>query len=759
MPLRSESLQRVRQTANSSSLRSVRLPHSGATLATAKVALIGNPNTGKTTLFNVLTGMSQRVGNYPGVTVERKSGSVNLPDGTRAELFDLPGTYSLAAASPDEMIAVDVLLDDTESRRVDAVIAIVDAGNLRRNLYLVSQILETGRPVVIALNMTDVATARGIHIDAIGLSNRLGVPVIPISAQRRQGIDELRVALADVLAGPLQKPALTPLPDDLQRQVTRLVQWSSGNDRSVHGARPLVAAEALRAIVDQEGATEARLVAEGTPDATGVLAGMRAAVGASQPLSALESDARYNWVQQMLEGTVTQSDELSASRSDRVDRVLTHRLVGLVIFVGISAVLFQGIYSWSAPLMDIIEGIFGELSNLTSDALPEGALRSMIVDGVIAGVGGVLIFLPQIAMLFLLISVLEDCGYMARAALLMDRLLGNLGLSGRSFIPLLSSFACAVPGVMAARTIADRRDRFVTILVAPLMSCSARLPVYVLFIAAFIPDRTIFGGWIGLQGLTLLAMYSVGAIVAIPVALLLRLTILRGTSSPFLLELPAYNWPTPRTVLLRVYGSCRAFIVRAGSVILAATIAMWALAYFPHSEALSQTFANERSAALALPAAEQAEQLENLDRAEAAAHLEASLLGRAGHFVQPMFDPLGWDWRIGMATLASFPAREIVISALGTIYSLGGDHDESSGDMRRGLQAAVHADGTPVFTIPVALSVMVFFALCAQCMSTLAVIQRETQSWGWTGFSFSYMTVLAYVTAFGVYHLGTWLGW
>ena len=742
------------------------MSQTGAAEATSTVALIGNPNTGKTTLFNVLTGMSQRVGNYPGVTVERKSGTVNLPDGRRAELIDLPGTYSLAAASPDEIIAVDVLLDDEESSRADVILAIVDAGNLRRNLYLVSQILESGRPVVVALNMTDVAVARGIHIDATRLSDRLGVPVIPISAQRRQGIDELRAALADVLANDpdsipdsiYREPALATLPDGLQAQVQRLVQLTHSNGAHP-GTRPLVAAEALRALVDEDGAAEKRLVAERGGDMTRLLAQMRAAVGASTPLSALESEARYGWIQQILEGTVGLTEELSASRSDQVDRVLTHKLVGLVFFVGISAVMFQGIYSWSAPLMDIIEGFFGSLGNAVSGVLPEGALRSMIVDGMIAGVGGVLVFLPQIALLFLLISILEDCGYMARAALLMDRLLGNLGLSGRSFIPLLSSFACAVPGVMAARTISDRRDRIVTILVAPLMSCSARLPVYVLFIAAFIPDHTILGGWIGLQGLTLLAMYSVGAVVAVPVALLLRFTVLRGTSSPFLMELPAYNWPTPRTVLLRVYGSCRAFIVRAGSVILAATIVMWALAYFPRSEAISETFVNERVLVLALPAIEQAAEFERLDRAEAAAHLEASLLGRAGHFVQPVFDPLGWDWRIGMATLASFPAREIVISALGTIYSLGGDHDENSGDMRRGLQAAVHADGTPVFTIPVALSVMVFFALCAQCMSTLAVIQRETQSWAWAAFSFTYMTVLAYVSAFGVYRLGGWLGW
>jgi ferrous iron transport protein B len=726
-----------------------------ATPATRTVALIGNPNTGKTTLFNALTGLSQRIGNYPGVTVERKTGSVDLSDSTRIEMVDLPGTYSLSADSPDEMIAVDVLFDEGDDTPIDAVVAIVDATNLRRNLYLVSQVLEAGLPLIVALNMTDIAAAHGIHINAGFLSDRLGVPVIAIVAQRRQGIDELRGALTRVLTEPWQPPPTARMPDDLTQQVHSTLRLTESRE----GVRPLTGPQALRALVDDGGVAEERLIAAGGPDMARQLSDRRRAVGVSAPLSTIESEARYAWIEATLDGCVRHDDELRTSRSDGIDRILTHRLVGLVVFLGISAALFQGIYSWSAPMMDGIEQLFASLGGAVAGALPDGALRSMIVDGVIAGVGGVLIFLPQIALLFLMISILEDCGYMARAALLMDRLLGNLGLSGRSFIPLLSSFACAVPGVMAARTIADRRDRFVTILVAPLMSCSARLPVYVLFIAAFIPDRTILGGWVGLQGLTLLAMYGVGTLIAVPVALVLRLTLLRGTSSPFLLELPAYNWPTPRTVLLRVYGSCRAFVVRAGSVILAATIVMWALAYYPHSDDISLRFETERAVVSSLAGPERDAALERLHLSEAAAHLEASLLGQAGHFFQPLFEPMGWDWRIGMATLASFPAREIIISALGTIYSLGGDHDETSGAMRRGLQEATHADGRPVFTVPVALSVMVFFALCAQCMSTLAVIQRETRSWGWAAFSFVYMTVLAYVAAYGVYRLGLWLDW
>lgn len=718
------------------------MPPDMAIRPTPVVALIGNPNTGKTTLFNALTGLSQRVGNYPGVTVERIVGQLPLPDGGRADVVDLPGTYSLAATSPDEMIAVDVLLHQRDEAEVDAIIAIVDASNLRRNLYLLSQLLEAGPPVVVALNMTDVAQARGIGVSPQRLSRRLGVPVVPIVAQRRHGIDDLVQTLAGTLNASGQQPSRPHLPETLTHGVDRLVQASSSN-----GALP--PSVALRVLVDEGGPAEQELT-EHDPAIGPLLAELRRSEGAS--LSSLESEARYAWVADVLADEPPR-DELRPIGSDRIDRILTHRVFGLGIFLVISALIFQAIYAWSTPLMDGIEQGVGALGNSVGALLPDGALRSMVVDGIIAGVGGVLVFLPQIGMLFLLISILEDCGYMARAALLMDRLFGHLGLSGRSFIPLLSSFACAVPGIMAARTIADRRDRIVTILVAPLMSCSARLPVYALFIAAFIPERQL-GGWIGLQGLTLLGMYSVGAIVAIPVSLLLRGTLLRGTSSPFLLELPAYNWPTPRTVLLRVYESCRAFVVRAGSIILAATIAMWALAYFPHDDAIGQRYDEQRNALRDQPAA-----LDRLDRAEAAEYLESSWLGRAGHAVQPIFEPLGWDWRVGMATLASFPAREIIISALGTIYSLGGDLDEESSAMRSGLQSATHADGRPVFTIPVALSVMVFFALCAQCMSTLAVIQRETGSWRWAALSFSYMTTLAYVGAFVVMRLTTWWGW
>ena len=715
------------------------------------IALIGNPNTGKTTLFNALTGLSQHVGNYPGVTVEHMSGTLSLSGGATAELIDLPGTYSLAAHAPDQLIAVDLLLgQQAGAPEVDLVLAIVDASNLRRNLYLVSQLFEVGTPIVIALNMTDIARRRGVEVNASVLSARLGVPVVPISARRRQGLRALKQALEAVLNTAEQPhPNLPEFPKLLSEQAQALEGLpvaAGGRERS------LSRVEAFRALVDAGGVIEQRLGASLGGGINTRLERMRGEVGSAGPLAALETEVRYAWIERVLEDSVIQGGRLLPSRSDRIDRVLMHRVAGVAVFALLSALVFQAIFTWAVPVMDAIDALFSGLGAAVSAVMAHGPLHSLIVDGVVAGVGGVVIFLPQIAILFLFISVLEDCGYMARAALLMDRLLSRCGLSGKSFLPLLSSFACAVPGVMATRTVEDRRDRLTTMMVAPLMSCSARLPVYVLFIGAFIPDRALVAGWIGLQGLTLFAMYCVGAAVAVPVAWLLKGTLLKGDPPPFLLEMPSYKLPAPRTVALRVYHSSKAFVLRAGSIILATTIVMWALAYFPRPGEVVQQYERERLGATA------AEEIQDIERRQAAHLLEVSYLGQAGQFVEPVVAPLGWDWRIGMATLASFPAREVIVSVLGTIYSLGGDQDETSEDLSHALQAARRADGSPAIGIPAALSIMVFFALCAQCMSTLAVIKRESGSWKWPLLTFVYMTLLAYLGALATYRGALWLG-
>ncbi|MFT5367694.1 MAG: ferrous iron transport protein B [Candidatus Latescibacterota bacterium] len=714
-------------------------------VAQGAIALVGNPNTGKTTLFNALTGMSQRVGNFPGVTVERKSGRMQVGDGTSLEVIDLPGAYSLSAQSPDEMIAVDVLLgllsDETP---IQGVIAVLDASNLKRNLYLVSQMLELNLPVVVALNMSDVARTRGIHIDTSALGHRLGVPVVSIQANRRVGLDDLKASVREVLSNGRSEANLSLLPEVWRNHVRTAAE-------NLDGVSPGML---VRALADTEGQLTEKLAARFGSGFGRAVKQLEIDLGVGGAFGDQEVELRYAWVDRVLDGTLSDPEPMRITQSDKIDRVVTHRFWGTLIFAGIMGIVFQSIFSWAAPFMDWIDGSFGQLGAWVVGQMPEGALQSLVVDGVIAGVGGVVIFLPQICILFLFISLLEDCGYMARAAFLMDRLLTRCGLSGKSFIPMLSSFACAVPGVMATRTIEDRKDRIATMLVAPLMSCSARLPVYTIFIAAFIPDKTWAG--FGLQGLTLFAMYGLGIVVAVPIAWTVKKTLLKGETTPFILELPSYKIPDARTVVMRVYQSAGDFLQRAGSLILAATIVMWALAYFPRPEALLIQQEQQRMVLQAQGASEEA--LSVLDGQLAGELISQSYLGTMGKAIEPVVRPLGWDWRIGMATIASFPAREVIVAVLGTIYSLG-EVDEGSVSLREALQNAIWEDGNRVFNIPVALSVMVFFALCAQCVSTLAVIGRETQSWRWPLITFFYMTGLAYIGALITYQLGMFLGW
>lgn len=710
----------------------------------ATVAVVGNPNTGKTTLFNALTGLSQRVGNFPGVTVERKVGLLTLSDSGAIDLLDLPGTYSLSAKSPDELIAVEVMMGLLESESaIQAVLVVLDASNLRRSLYIVSQLLEIDLPLVVALNMLDVAKARGIVIDAPALSERLGVPVIPIQANKRVGLDELKDALSRVVEKG-KVPSRSPLLSQ---------SWWADTEQLARKYEGVSTGLALRVLIDNQNAFASHVVERFGDDFAADLHALRAQVNVDDALANREIELRYRWIDGALDDVLRDPEPLRVTRSDRLDRFLTHPLWGSLSFAVIMAFVFQSIFSWAVPLMDSIDVLFGVVGGWASGYLPEGALQSMVVDGVIAGVGGVVIFLPQICILFLFIAILEDCGYMARAALLMDRLLTPCGLSGKSFIPLLSSFACAIPGVMATRTINDPKDRIATMLVAPLMSCSARLPVYAIFIGAFIPNQNVWGG-IGLQGLTLFALYCVGIFVAIPVAWILKKTLLRGQPTPFLLELPSYKIPDVGTVGMRIYQSGRHFLERAGTLILAATIVMWALAYFPRSETITAHYELERERLVGAPE----EVLDGLRAKEAGEMLRQSFLGRMGHAIEPVVEPLGWDWRIGMAALASFPAREVIVAVLGTIYSLG-EVDEESASLRDELRSATWSDGRKVFNIPVALSIMVFFALCAQCVSTLAVIQRETGAWRWPVLTFVYMTVLAYIGAFVTYRLGMALGW
>ncbi len=649
----------------------------------------------------------------------------------RIELLDLPGTYSMAALSPDELLVGDVLAGRGRHARPDALLIVVDASNLRRNLYLVSQLLEYEIPTVIALNMIDVARGRGLVIRARRLAKELGVPVVPVVATQPGTLDPLVDALRGVADLPPSAPQVA-LPAPLQQGLASLPDI---------GAYP----ERLRLLIDEDGATERRYLHEG-----GSAEALRAARGvvtaAGGQAGSLEAESRYRWADAIIEQSVQRAEGPVRTWSERLDRVMTHRIGGVAILLVVLFLVFQSVFTWAGPAMDAIDGLFGGLSEWVAPYLPAGAVRSLVTDGLIAGVGGVLIFLPQILILFAVIAVLEDCGYLARAAYMMDQLMRGFGLTGRAFIPLLSSFACAVPAIMGTRAIPDRRERFTTILAAPFMSCSARLPVYVLMISAFVAPVPVLGTWLNRQGVVMFAMYLVGVAAVIPFAWVLRRTAFRGPAPGFLLELPPYRVPRPRAIWQRVRQAGYGFLVRAGTIILVVNIAVWALGYFPHSAEVEQAVRAEAAAG------DWSE--ERLEQELAGAHLRNSYLGRTGPLLEPLVRPLGWDWRIGVATLASFPAREVIIATLGTLYNLGGDTDEESPSLRDALRSATWPDtGEPVFDLPVALSVMVFFALCAQCSATLVAVGREMRSWAWPVGLFFFMTAVAYAAAWAVYHV------
>jgi ferrous iron transport protein B len=728
---------------------------------TLTVALIGNPNTGKSTLFSALAGVRQRVGNYPGVTVEKKLGTAEF-HGQVFTILDLPGTYSLSPRSPDEMVAVDVLL----SRRpdvtpIDVVLCIVDASNLERNLYLVSQVLELGLPTVVALNMIDVAADKGLLLDLERLSDQLPVKFVPVQANRGTGIDQLKQALAE--AAEETPPRIqSPFPDPFVAEVEALSALANSN-----GQPPLPRYLVERLLLDTSGyLVKAHVPGVGKAVDTEVQAARTRLAAGGLPVPAVESIARYGWAAKVLQGVVTRPATRRITTSDRIDRVLTDRLWGSLAFALVMLFMFQAVFFVAEPASAAIDWLNGAVADVVMLVVPEGALRSMLITGVIGGVGGVLVFLPQIFTLFFFIALLEDCGYLARAAYLMDKLMSRIGLSGKSFIPLLSSFACAVPGIMATRVIENRRDRLVTILVAPLMSCSARLPVYTLLIGAFVPSWTIGSGWLSfpwLRGLVMFAMYSVGIFAAIGAAWVLKKTILRGATPPFVMELPSYKMPGLSIVIHRMLEQGWAFVYRAGTLILCVSIVVWGLCYLPRhpSQIDPALLAQREELTAALQSASDTERetvehdLAQVQNQIAGQYLATSYLGRMGKAIEPLVRPLGWDWRIGCAAIASFPAREVVVATLGVIYNLGEEQDESSADLRTTLQEATW-EGTDrkVFNLPVALSIMVFFALCAQCASTLAVIRRETGSWAWPALTFSYMTALAYIGALLTYQIG-----
>lgn len=643
----------------------------GTEIGALTVALAGNPNAGKTTLFNALTGLKQKVANYPGVTVERKIGIWRTEAGSHS-VIDLPGLYSLDATSIDERIARDVLSGQrTDVPKPDVVVAVVDATNLERNLYLVTQILEHKLPTVIALTMIDIFEREGHELDSEKLGEMLGCRVVAVNSKTDRGLNELAEAVLEAAENGKSETA------------SRSVFETDGN----------------------------------------------------------QIFARYKFISDVVQTTVRHNDRDAHRISDKIDSVLTHRFFGLAVLIGLLLLIFQAIFSWAAMPMELLDEGFGSLGGAVRDALPEGILTDLLVDGIIAGVGAILVFLPQIVLLFVFISLLEDTGYMARAAFLLDKLMSRVGLHGKAFLPLISSFACAIPGIMATRTIEDRRDRFATIMIAPFMSCSARLPVYTLMIAAFFTGQTIFG-FISLGAVLMLGMYALGIFTAVAIAFLLKRTMLKAPPPPFIMEMPPYRMPSLRTVFQNVLERAGLFVKRAGTVILAISIVLWALTYFPRSEVTQISAGSEQT------------EIEG-----ESVQLQNSYAGMLGRTIEPVIQPLGFDWKIGVALIASFAAREVLVSTLSIIYNVGKDADAESETLVAAIRDAKRDDGSPVWTPLTAVTLMVFFVLAMQCMSTVAVVRRETNSWRWTLFMVGYMTALAYAAAFITYQGGRLLGY
>ncbi|AMR30887.1 ferrous iron transporter B [Mucilaginibacter sp. PAMC 26640] len=700
--------------------------------ADIRVALVGNPNTGKSTLFNALTGLNQKIGNFPGVTVDKKVGYSQLPDGRRAEIIDLPGTYSLYPKSQDESIVFSVLAEKGGELAPDLVVVILDATNLKRNLLLYSQVADLKIPVIIALNMSDLAKKAGISIDINLLSQKLGVPIIPVSARRLEGIAELKEGISFANKFALQLESI-----DVKGIAPGLIAAISAElniDNPYFALQLAHQHETLKFLTPAQSSRIEELEKEYTFH--------------SQKAQATETIARYNYINDVLYDTVkTPVTAYDESHSNKIDKVLTHKVFGFIIFMGILLFMFQAIFAWSAYPMSLIEDLFIWIEGGLRSVLPGGPLADLLIDGVVAGLSGVMVFIPQIAILFAFISILEDTGYMSRVTFMMDKIMRKVGLNGKSVVPLIGGFACAVPSIMSTRTIENWKDRMITIMVTPLVACSARLPVYTLLIALVVPSRNIW--WIfNLQGLALTGMYVLSLISAVIVAWVMKHLLKARERGYFIMELPVYRMPRWNNVLFSMYERAKTFVFEAGKVIIAVSVILWVLSsYGPGNrfEKIEQKYSAKTYTTTVKP--------DDLKRMVSSEKLENSYAGVLGHAIEPAIRPLGFDWKIGIALITSFAAREVFVGTMATIYSVEGDADKIDSVQDKMRHAKNPATGQPVFTLAVAFSLMMFYAFAMQCASTVAVVYRETKDWRWPAAQFAYMTALAYGAAFLVYHL------
>ena len=713
--------------------KDVKIPLSGIEIrhkARDSIALIGNPNAGKSTLFNRLTGLRQTTANFPGVTVEKHFGTVQL-EHSAINLVDLPGIYSLDGNSADERIAVDVTLGRMEdTQRPAGLLVVIDATHIYQGLYLLEQLLELQLPTMVALTMIDAATASGITIDTDALQDALGgIPVYPVSSISGHGFDELKKGLEYVTSNKV--PAIPASWPELSETAQQLKQQLGADWQRI---------DVIQALLQTHQELASTLSQQLGPDA---VADLRTKLFGNSPPAAAEARKRYGWVKDVI-ADVQEHTPLYLKMSARLIRWTNRPWPATLLFFAVLMLVFQAVFTWATPMMDAIDGVSSDLGHWILVQMGQNAFSSFLADGVIAGVGSVIIFLPQILILFLFIIVLEDTGYLARTSFLMDRVMRSVGLSGQSVIPMLSSFACAVPAIMAARVIPGRKDRIATILAAPFMTCSARLPIYALLIAAFVPNDSV--GWMNLQGLVLFGLYLLGILGGLGTALLLKSTALKGPKPRFMLALPEFRTPNLQTVAIKLYDRARIFLKRAGTVIFTVAIGVWVLAYYPRMD-VEQYQSTLNSTQVSDPAVQ--------ENAQSAAQMSQSWLGRIGRQIEPVFKPLGWDWRVSSAVIAGFPAREVVVAVMGTIYAVGSNADEQS--LSEKLRAAKWPDGRPIFTLPMVLGLLVFYAWCLQCAATLATIRRETNGWRWPIFAWTYMTTVGYVGAFVIYQAGSML--
>lgn len=697
-----------------------------------KVALVGNPNSGKSSLFNQLTGLKQKIGNFPGVTVEKRSGITSLPDGSSLEIIDLPGIYSIYPRSLDEQIVAEILLDHHAPTTPDRIVVIADATNLKRGLLLLSQIIDIGLPTVLALNMMDLVARAGISYDIKALSKKLGIPVVPINARIGIGLEELK----KVVAGPVSCPAesIFTIWDEAKAPIKELRE-TLGVDNDYEAYQFLEQPKSLKFLSSKE-----QHVVDDVRNRYQFFPGK---------FQGAETIQRYGFIQDVLnEVTLKQTDFSWKSYSQKIDKVLTHRIWGYALFFGLLFLIFQAIFAWATVPMDMIDLLFADLSRYLHSVLPDGPLTSLLADGIVPGIGGIIIFVPQIAILFAFISILEESGYMARVVFLMDKLMRRFGLNGKSIVPLMSGVACAIPAIMASRTIDNWKERTITIFVTPLMSCSARLPVFTILIALIVPEQKAFG-FFNLQGIALMGLYLLGFLAALGSAWVMKQIIRVRERSFLIMELPTYRVPRWPNVGYTIVEKTKTFVLEAGKVIMAISIVLWVLASYGPGDKIPNARENVLAESQNLRLTQQ-----GLEDRIAAYKLENSYAGVIGKALEPVIKPLGYDWKIGIALITSFAAREVFVGTMATIYSIGSAGGEDDATIKSRMKEEINPEtGGPRFTPAVGFSLLVFYLFAMQCMSTIAVVYRETGGWKWPLLQLLYMTSLAYFSAWIVYQV------